>query len=94
MKEVSVVMPIYAYRCTDCNNEFDEFSFEPQSAEDMSSPCPECGSQDTERIISSVRVHAPARRGTGEIQNAEEEAARQQVRGRQALDQRLRNRNQ
>ncbi len=87
-------MPIYSYRCNDCENEFDEFSFEPQAAEDMSPACPECDSQNTERIISSVRVHAPARRLIPEAENAEEEAARQQVRSQEQLDQQLRSRGQ
>lgn len=82
-------MPIYSYRCNVCGNEFDEFSLEPQAAEDMSPVCPECESEDTERVISSVRVHAPARRLTGEAEQAEEEAARQ-VLGQQQLDQSLR----
>lgn len=84
-------MPIYAYRCNSCETEFDEFSFEPQAADEMSPACPECDGEDTERIISSVRVHAPARHTNAEeIRQAEEQAAQEQARSRQQLDRSLR----
>lgn len=83
-------MPIYEYRCNSCQHEFDAFSFKPRSADDMSPECPECGSTDAERIISTVRVHAPARRLTPAADDAEEEAVRRQLNEQRQLDQGLR----
>ena len=44
-------MPIYEYRCTKCNNLFEEWtkSFDSQASE----PCPKCGGE-ARRIISQT----------------------------------------
>jgi putative FmdB family regulatory protein len=84
-------MPLYEYRCNSCEHEFDAFSFKPRSADEMSPECPECGSTDAERLISSVRVHAPARRLVPDVDNVQEEAARRQLNNQRQLDDSLRN---
>ena len=41
-------MPIYDYRCTDCDERFDQLV---RRAEDVVS-CPSCGSDHSERLLS------------------------------------------
>jgi putative FmdB family regulatory protein len=43
-------MPIYEYKCNDCDNKFEVFSF---THADIEIACSECGSGNTERILSS-----------------------------------------
>lgn len=46
-------MPVYSYRCTDCDHEFEHM----QSIKDDSiPPCPECESGEVDKLI----VSAPA----------------------------------
>lgn len=41
-------MPMYEYTCHKCNAHFEEIA-----AADDTVPCPSCGSQDTERLLSA-----------------------------------------
>jgi putative FmdB family regulatory protein len=42
-------MPIYEYRCTSCNEEFEELV---SAAAKISPPCPSCGAEGAERRFS------------------------------------------
>ncbi len=43
-------MPIYEYRCKQCNNKFDALQSLGADGKDL--PCPECGEKGPERLIS------------------------------------------
>ncbi len=43
-------MPIYEYKCNDCDEKFEVFTF---SHGDEDIICSECGSENTERVLSS-----------------------------------------
>jgi putative FmdB family regulatory protein len=43
-------MPIYEYRCTSCNAEFEELV---SASATTSPPCPACGAADAKRLFSS-----------------------------------------
>jgi len=45
-------MPIYEYICKECGNEFEELVF----SQDASAPCPKCGSEKTEKLMSACAV--------------------------------------
>lgn len=47
-------MPIYEYRCRKCNRKSEVITF--RVSEDFSATCNHCGSEQTERIPSRVRV--------------------------------------
>lgn len=47
-------MPLYKYRCDECDNTFKVLKKNGKKDEDPE--CPECGSADTERMISSVGI--------------------------------------
>jgi putative FmdB family regulatory protein len=50
-------MPIYEYQCLDCGRTFSRLSRSVQSSEESPAiPCPECGSENTHRIVSNVAV--------------------------------------
>jgi putative FmdB family regulatory protein len=50
-------MPIYEYQCLDCGHIFSKLSRSVQSSEESPAiPCPECGSENTQRIVSNVAV--------------------------------------
>ena len=50
-------MPIYEYQCLDCGRTFSRLSRSVQSSEESPAiPCPECGSENTQRIVSNVAV--------------------------------------
>ena len=46
-------MPIYEYRCESCNVRFEEFL---SSSEKPSPPCPACGSETVERLMSRINT--------------------------------------
>lgn len=48
-------MPIYEYKCPKCSTEFEELVF----GDDVP-PCPKCGSEDSERLLSCACLHMPA----------------------------------
>ena len=47
-------MPLYKYRCTECDNTFKVL--QKNGKKDEEPECPVCGSQETERVISSVGI--------------------------------------
>ena len=46
-------MPIYEYKCKRCSHLFEHFHI---NSTDPVPPCPECGSEDAERVISTGSV--------------------------------------
>ena len=49
-------MPIYEYRCNDCEKEVSIFFLSFADAQSEEALCPECGSKRLERIVSGVSV--------------------------------------
>jgi putative FmdB family regulatory protein len=47
-------MPLYKYRCTECEDTFKVL--QKNGNKDELSECPECGSSEVERMISSVGI--------------------------------------
>ena len=45
-------MPIYEYKCRQCGHEFEELVF----SQDETPPCPECGSEAVEKLMSACAV--------------------------------------
>ncbi len=45
-------MPIYEYKCNDCDNEFEELVF----SQDELPPCPKCQSKKVEKLMSACAV--------------------------------------
>ena len=50
-------MPIYEYSCKKCENRFELFI-----RGEMTPACPECESEELERLLSLPRVHSEARK--------------------------------
>ncbi len=69
-------MPIYEYECEGCGERFEELV----AADAALVPCPECGSERTKRLISTVSPPGRMPRGAGvrsdESRRREREAAR------------------
>ncbi len=50
-------MPIYEYQCQTCHHRFTKlWRTMAQAEEAVAPPCPQCGSEDTVRVISNVAV--------------------------------------
>ena len=50
-------MPIYEYRCRDCGHVFSKLWRTLSAAQEAAPPpCPQCGSENTMRIVSNVAV--------------------------------------
>jgi len=47
-------MPLYKYRCTECDNTFKVLQKNGKKDEDPE--CPVCGARESERVISSVGI--------------------------------------
>ncbi len=47
-------MPVYDYRCTDCNSVYDVFHKGQEIKEDV--VCPSCGSSNYKKLISAPMV--------------------------------------
>lgn len=47
-------MPLYKYRCDECDNTFKVLK--KNGKKDEAPKCPECGSEEVERLISSVGI--------------------------------------
>lgn len=47
-------MPLYKYRCNECDDTFKVL--QKNGKKDEVPECPECGSDDVERVISSVGI--------------------------------------
>jgi putative FmdB family regulatory protein len=52
-----VMMALYEYKCAGCEERFD--LMRPMSAADDPAPCPECGSEDSRRVISTFASITP-----------------------------------
>ena len=69
-------MPIYEYECEACGERFEELV----AVTTAEVPCPECGSERTRRLISTVSPPGRMPRGAGvrsdESRRREREAAR------------------
>ncbi len=50
-------MPLYDYQCADCKHAFVVVESLSQHEKTKEHKCPECGSSNVERIITSVSVH-------------------------------------
>jgi putative FmdB family regulatory protein len=48
-------MPIYEYRCNECNREFSELFLNPRKVSKVR--CKYCNSRNVNRLVSSFRVH-------------------------------------
>ena len=46
-------MPIYEYRCTGCDEKYEEFLTMSTKA---APPCPKCGSEDVTRLLSKINT--------------------------------------
>jgi putative FmdB family regulatory protein len=46
-------MPIYEYRCEKCEERYEEFL---HTSDKPAPPCPKCGSEDTERLMSRINT--------------------------------------
>ncbi len=49
-------MPLYEYRCNECGNTFEVLVF----SEDEDIKCPNCGSKNVEKLISSFSSLSPS----------------------------------
>ncbi len=47
-------MPLYEYECEDCGERFEKLT--SASKKDEASECPECGSANTGRVLSTFAV--------------------------------------
>ena len=54
-------MPVYDYRCNHCDHDFVviESLEEHEEHEGTDPKCPECGSDDVQRVITSVNIQTP-----------------------------------
>ena len=56
MREKRLRMPIYEYRCRDCERPFQHLLM--KRGEEPGLECPNCGGRDLKRLISKVAYHA------------------------------------
>lgn len=47
-------MPIYEYRCENCQNEYEELT--RRGTRDEEVECPECGAHESHRVLSAFAV--------------------------------------
>ena len=50
-------MALYEYKCAECDERFD--LMRPMSAADETAKCPECGSEESRRVISNFASITP-----------------------------------
>jgi putative FmdB family regulatory protein len=55
-------MPIYEYTCSKCNEIFARLQWPGQEEEDIL--CPQCGSDDVKKILSTFNCSNPADSGS------------------------------
>jgi len=57
-------MPIYEYKCMECNGKFESFTQTMSSCDTIT--CPECGSHRTEKLLTvpNIGKEAVSRKGT------------------------------
>lgn len=56
-------MPIYEYECRDCGERFERLTTARER--NASAACPQCGSENTERVVSGFAVGRPSKPATG-----------------------------
>ena len=52
-------MPIYEYRCQQCTTRFEKLVRRLSEPGQDPPSCPQCGSEDTERVMSGFAIHGP-----------------------------------
>jgi putative FmdB family regulatory protein len=57
-------MPIYEFKCKECNHVFEEFVFSSNS-DDEGMMCPQCGSKFSEKLMSSFCSSSGVSMGSG-----------------------------
>jgi len=65
-------MPIYEYRCLDCQHRFSHFVRRMADADKLPS-CPACGSTQVRRLVSRVSVHYGSSAATTDAASPEPE---------------------
>jgi putative FmdB family regulatory protein len=69
-------VPVYEFECEECGRRFEELT----ASEARALPCPDCGSEQTKRLLSRVSPSARQPRGakvrSDESRRGEREAAR------------------
>ncbi|MFH0821870.1 MAG: zinc ribbon domain-containing protein [Pseudomonadota bacterium] len=51
-------MPIFEFKCTKCDNEFERLVFNSESGEVA---CPQCGASETRKLLSVFASSGPGR---------------------------------
>lgn len=70
-------MPIYEFRCKDCQHRFSEFFRHMHNSNERSAPpCPNCHSTDTLRVVSGFVAHGSSGPDAGELATQRAEAER------------------
>lgn len=49
-------MPVYEYRCRKCGKEYEIRASMSEYARGLKTVCPECGSEESERVISLAAI--------------------------------------
>jgi putative FmdB family regulatory protein len=82
-------MPVYEFRCNECNHRFSEFYRSMSRAAEGPTPCcPQCHCTATTRMISAFALHGPAQTDARETAAAGASAAKEaQVTPKTQLDQ-------
>ena len=60
-------MPLYEFECNECNLEYDELTPYDETGKYKSIICPECGSSDKTKFMSSVRHNFTNPEGTDKM---------------------------
>lgn len=55
-------MPIFEYTCAVCGTTFERLTLRPQTVGQI--PCPQCGSGETTKVLSTFSTHGSAEGGT------------------------------
>ena len=53
-------MPIYEYMCSQCGTRFERLVRQIANAGDATPACPDCSSNDTQRVMSTFAQHGEA----------------------------------
>jgi len=86
-------MPIYEYRCQQCNRVFSHLFRTLRAAEEEGAPpCPACGAREVRRIVSPVAVLSGSKTSAGEQAEKTATESRPQLFGRKELNQILQER--
>ncbi|MGQ9713606.1 MAG: FmdB family zinc ribbon protein [Anaerolineae bacterium] len=83
-------MPIYEYRCAQCNAVFQRLFRSLKEVEDTEVRCPTCGAEEVRRLFSAPAVHMAG--ATPAPEEPREEPRIKQAFGRKELQEALRSR--